>query len=231
MGRRSYRMSRRRHTPEQVVRKLREADRLLSEGSGLPEVLKHLEIAEATYHRWRNQYRWDEGRRCEALEGARGREPEAQADRRGPGARYPGAEGAVGGETSEPGRGDVGRSWRFRNGSGSRSVGRAGLAGQHRSTQRHVVAVVQDDAVLRAELRAFSRERPRWGYRQAHQRLLDAGLVRSTASGSSGCGARKGCGCRPSVANAAARRLHGARATGCAPSGPITSGRSTSSST
>jgi putative transposase len=49
-------MSRRRHTPEQVVRKLREADRLLSEGTELPEVLKYLEIAEATYHRWRNQF-------------------------------------------------------------------------------------------------------------------------------------------------------------------------------
>ena len=44
-------MSCRRHTPEQVVRKLREADRLLSEGSELPEVLKHLEVAEATYER------------------------------------------------------------------------------------------------------------------------------------------------------------------------------------
>jgi putative transposase len=49
------------------------------------------------------------------------------------------------------------------------------LTGQHRSTQRHVVAVVEDDAALRAELRAFSRERPRWGYRQAHQRLLEHG--------------------------------------------------------
>jgi hypothetical protein len=36
--------------PEQVVRKLREADRLLSEGMELPEVFKHLEVAEATYH-------------------------------------------------------------------------------------------------------------------------------------------------------------------------------------
>jgi putative transposase len=49
-------MSRRRHTPEQVVRKLREADRLLSEGMELPEVIKQLEVAEATYHRWRNQF-------------------------------------------------------------------------------------------------------------------------------------------------------------------------------
>ena len=64
-------MSRRRHTPEQVVRKLREADRLLSEGSELPEVLKHLEIDEATYHRWRNQYggmKADDAKRLRDLE-------------------------------------------------------------------------------------------------------------------------------------------------------------------
>jgi putative transposase len=64
-------MSRRRHTPEQVVRKLREADRLLSEGSELPDVLKHLEIAEATYHRWRNQFggmKADDVKRLKELE-------------------------------------------------------------------------------------------------------------------------------------------------------------------
>jgi len=49
-------MSRRRHTPEQVVRKLREADRLLGEGVELPEVFKQLEVSEQTYYRWRNQF-------------------------------------------------------------------------------------------------------------------------------------------------------------------------------
>ena len=49
-------MSRRRHTPEQVVRKLREADRLLGEGIELPEVFKRLEVSEQTYYRWRNQF-------------------------------------------------------------------------------------------------------------------------------------------------------------------------------
>ncbi len=49
-------MSRRRHTPEQVVRKLREADRLLGEGLELPEVTKQLEVSEQTYFRWRNQF-------------------------------------------------------------------------------------------------------------------------------------------------------------------------------
>jgi putative transposase len=47
--------------------------------------------------------------------------------------------------------------------------------GQPRSTQRHDPLVNQDDAALRAELVAFSRRRPRWGYRQAHQHLLDQG--------------------------------------------------------
>jgi putative transposase len=49
-------MSRRRHSPEQVVRKLREADRLLGEGNELPEVVKQLEVSEQTYYRWRNQF-------------------------------------------------------------------------------------------------------------------------------------------------------------------------------
>jgi transposase-like protein len=49
-------MKGRRHTPEQVVRKLREADRLLGEGQDIAEVAKHLEISEATFHRWRAQY-------------------------------------------------------------------------------------------------------------------------------------------------------------------------------
>lgn len=49
-------MKRRRHTPEQIVRKLREADRLQSEGKELAEVLRVLEISEQTLHRWRNQF-------------------------------------------------------------------------------------------------------------------------------------------------------------------------------
>src|SRR5260370_10352426 len=50
-------MKGRRHTPEQVVRKLREADRLLAEGSDLQDVCRHLEISVQTYQRWRVQYK------------------------------------------------------------------------------------------------------------------------------------------------------------------------------
>ncbi len=49
-------MKTRRHTPEQITRKLREADRLLAEGKTIAEVAKHLEISEQSFHRWRNQY-------------------------------------------------------------------------------------------------------------------------------------------------------------------------------
>jgi alkylated DNA nucleotide flippase Atl1 len=45
------------------------------------------------------------------------------------------------------------------------------VVGQHRSTQRHEPKTAADDAVLRAELRKFSVDRPRWGYRRAHHHL------------------------------------------------------------
>jgi len=38
------------------VRKLGEGERLLNEGKDLTEVLRHLEIAESTWNRWRSQY-------------------------------------------------------------------------------------------------------------------------------------------------------------------------------
>jgi putative transposase len=64
-------VKRRRNTPEQIVRKLRGADRLLGEGKSVPEVAKTLEVSEATYHRWRNQYggmKADDVKRLKELE-------------------------------------------------------------------------------------------------------------------------------------------------------------------
>ena len=64
-------MKRRRHTPEQVIRKLREAERMLGEGKTIPEAAKELGISENTYHRWRNQYggmKADDAKRLRELE-------------------------------------------------------------------------------------------------------------------------------------------------------------------
>jgi putative transposase len=64
-------MKGRRHTPEQVIRKLREAERMLGEGKTIPEAAKELGISEQTYHRWRNQYggmKADDAKRLKELE-------------------------------------------------------------------------------------------------------------------------------------------------------------------
>jgi len=47
---------RNRHSPEQIVRKLRDADAMLNAGKDLSAVLQSLEVSEATYGRWRSQY-------------------------------------------------------------------------------------------------------------------------------------------------------------------------------
>lgn len=65
-------MKRQRHTPEQAVRKIGEGERLLGEGQELGEVLRYLEVSEATWNRWRAQYggmKADEAKRLKTLEG------------------------------------------------------------------------------------------------------------------------------------------------------------------
>ena len=47
---------RRRHTPDQIIRKLAEGNKLLAGGAELDEVCRHLGIAESTWHRWLAQY-------------------------------------------------------------------------------------------------------------------------------------------------------------------------------
>ena len=62
---------RKRHTPEQIVKKLRDADAMLNAGKDLAVVVQSLEVSEATYHRWRQQYggmKAEEAKRLKQLE-------------------------------------------------------------------------------------------------------------------------------------------------------------------
>lgn len=49
-------MKGKKHKPEQIIRKLREADAILSADKSIGQVCQVLEISEQTYHRWRSQY-------------------------------------------------------------------------------------------------------------------------------------------------------------------------------
>ncbi len=47
---------RRRHSPEQIIRTLQQADTMLAVGKMIGQVVQVLEVSEQTFHRWRNQY-------------------------------------------------------------------------------------------------------------------------------------------------------------------------------
>ena len=49
-------MKRKRHTPQQVIKKLREAEELQARGVDMGEILRRLEISAQTYQRWKKQY-------------------------------------------------------------------------------------------------------------------------------------------------------------------------------
>ena len=64
-------MPRRRHTPEQIIRKLREAEVELAKGQTTVDVVRKLGITEQTYYRWRKEFgglRVDQAKRLKELE-------------------------------------------------------------------------------------------------------------------------------------------------------------------
>jgi len=74
---------RRRHSPEQIVRKLRDADAMLNSGKDLAAVLQALEVSESTLERWRRQYggmKSEEAVRLKKLEDENRRLKEIVAD-------------------------------------------------------------------------------------------------------------------------------------------------------
>ncbi len=64
-------MARRRHTAEEIIHKLREAEVALSQGKTVSQACKQLEVTEQTYYRWRKEYgglRMDQAKRLRDLE-------------------------------------------------------------------------------------------------------------------------------------------------------------------
>ena len=69
-------MKRKRHTPEEIIKKLREAATLLAGGQSVEAVCKKLEVSPPSYHRWKEQYggaREETVKRLKELEKENGR--------------------------------------------------------------------------------------------------------------------------------------------------------------
>jgi len=69
-------MKKKRHSPEQIIRKLREAEGHLSGGLTIGQACQKLEVSEQTFHRWRNQYggmKANDAKRLKELETENGR--------------------------------------------------------------------------------------------------------------------------------------------------------------
>jgi putative transposase len=140
-------MARRRHTREQIVRKLAEGQKLLAGGMDVEGVCRQFGIAESTWARWLNQYggmKADDARRLRELEGENARLKLLSPNRK---------RAAV-------------TMLQDRFGVSERRACR--VVGQHRSTQRLEPPTPPDDeAGLRDFLRMFAKRRPRWGWRRA----------------------------------------------------------------
>ena len=82
-------MAKRKHTPEEIINKLREAEVVVAAGSTVVEASRRIGVSEQTFYRWRAEYgglRIDQARRLKQLETENSRlksdlpRPEAQVD-------------------------------------------------------------------------------------------------------------------------------------------------------
>ena len=76
-------MARKRYTPEQIIRLLRQADVLSAQSKGVPEISREIGVSENTYYRWRKEYggmQIDQARRLKKLERENARLKRAVAD-------------------------------------------------------------------------------------------------------------------------------------------------------
>ena len=151
---------RKRHTPEQVVRKLTQADRLLAEGKEVADVYRELQVAEPTLYRWRNEFgglKADDVKRLKDLE----RENAAPKRLLAEAELEKAALKEIARETSKPGPKVGSRSSPHGGDEGQRTVRLPGHRTQRHRPRNHTQ--VDRDAALRAWLRQWAKEPPRWG--------------------------------------------------------------------
>src|SRR5918912_1939127 len=82
-SRRGTEMARKRHTPDEIVAKLRQVDVLVAQGQAVADAIRAIGVTEVTYHRWRQEFgglKSDQVRRLRDLEAENARLRRAVAD-------------------------------------------------------------------------------------------------------------------------------------------------------
>ncbi|QBJ20866.1 IS3 family transposase (plasmid) [Kocuria marina subsp. indica] len=171
--------SRKRHTSEQVVRKLGQADRMLAGGSDIAAVCRELGISEQTYYRWRNQYgglKADDAKRLKELEKQNATLKRLLAEAE---LEKAALKELAGGKLLGPGRRRAAVSHLIRTLQVSERMA-CRLAGLSRSAYRRPLqgeTTADPDLALRDWLRAYAKKHPRWGYRRAYHDARGEGWV------------------------------------------------------
>jgi transposase-like protein len=76
-------MRKKRHTPEEIIAKLRQVDVLVGQGTPVADAIRSIEVPEVTYYRWRQEYgglKSDQVKRMKELETENQRLRKAIAD-------------------------------------------------------------------------------------------------------------------------------------------------------
>ncbi|QDW16533.1 IS3 family transposase [Micrococcus sp. KBS0714] len=171
--------SRKRHTPEQVVRKLGQADRMLADGQDVAAVCRELGVSEQTYYRWRNQYgglKADDAKRLKELEKQNATLKRLLAEAE---LEKAALKELAGGKLLSPDR----RRVAVDHLKGKLRVSErmaCRLVGLSRSAYRRPLkgdTVADPDRALREWLRAWAKDHPRYGYRRAYHDARAEGWV------------------------------------------------------
>ncbi|MEJ8565223.1 IS3 family transposase [Micrococcus sp. GPGPB33] len=171
--------SRKRHTPEQVVRKLGQADRMLADGQDVAAVCRELGVSEQTYYRWRNQYgglKADDAKRLKELEKQNATLKRLLAEAE---LEKAALKELAGGKLLSPDRRRAAVDHLKRKLRVSERMA-CRLVGLSRSAYRRPLkgdTVADPDRALREWLRAWAKGHPRYGYRRAYHDARAEGWV------------------------------------------------------
>lgn len=167
-------MPAKKHRPEEIIGKLREAEVVLAQGATTAEACRRIAISEQTYYRWRKEYgglKTDQARRMKDLEKENARLRRAISDLTLD--KLILQEAARGNFLSPARRRRCIDHVRRMMPVSERRLCR--VLGQHRSTQRKAPRGADDETALTEDIIALARQYGRYGYRRVTALLRDAG--------------------------------------------------------